>query len=254
MMQIRMRVGVAAFLLMTVVLTGGGAGARPASVRPIDVETEDCTQIPPDEVPPPALSTDDDLPLEVRVLVEPEDLGVAKEHMKLTREMFHRIGIDLKVRFQKVVAPSAWSSDLFGGPAQRDILEFMKSVFGGQRPAGVDIVYFMTRDWAGGFADCIGGVRFADRAFAFGSVDYALEGIVPVPTASEGVIAAHEIGHLLGAHHHYSNCAEAQPWGATRGDVNPCTAMSPFAATASSTFGVLERSFIRAYTAEYAKG
>ena len=230
--------------------------AAGASAGAIDYEAEDCTQIPPEEVPPPALSTDEVIPLEVRVLAEAPDLNLAKEYMKTAKETYARIGIRFKVRYQTVEAPAEWSAgpDLTDGPDQPTIFKFMKSVLGGQRPPGVDVVYFMTRHWDGGYADCIGGIRFADRAFAFGSVDYATEGVVPSPTVNEGVIAAHEIGHLLGAHHHYGNCVEPQPFAALRGDPNPCTTMWPTAAAASSTFGLLERSFIRSYAAEYAKG
>lgn len=223
---------------------------------PITLDEEDCQQIPPDDVPPPATSIDPILPLEARVLSEAGDLATVKRYMKVTKDAFARIGISLKLRYQTVVPPEEWfaGSGLGDGPTQPEILEFMKATFGGQRPPGVDVVYFMTRAWAGGFSDCIGGIRFADRAFAFGSIDYATEGLLPSPTTNEGVIAAHEIGHLLGAQHHYANCVEAQPSGALRGDTNPCTTMWPVAAQASSTFGLLERSFIRRYTAEYAKG
>ena len=232
-----------------------GPVAAGSSPTVIDYEAEDCKQVPPEETPPLALSTDEVLPLEVRVLAEAPDLTAANGYMRTTKETFARIGVRLRVRYQTVVSPQEWSAGgLTDGPDQPAIFEFMRSVVGGQRPAGVDVVYFMTRHWDGGFADCIGGVRFADRAFAFGSIDYATEGLVPSPTVNEGVIAAHEIGHLLGAHHHYANCAEAQPSSALRGDTNPCTTMWPAAANASSTFGLLERSFIRSYVAEYAKG
>ena len=254
-----MKLRIALSLLSAVALQGAAApaGALPvAEVRAtIDRGAPDCTQIPPQVTPPLAIDTSEVLPLEVRVMTEAGDLPVVKEHMAVTRAAFDRIGIRMKVRYDKVVPPVTWEIDELGsGPSQPEIFEFMKGHYGGVRPPGVDIVYFMTRYWAGGFADCIGGVAYPDLAFAFGSLDYATEGVVPSPTADEGVIAAHEIGHLLGAHHHYSNCAEALPSGATRGDVAPCTTMSPLAATASSTFGLVERSYVRYYTAEFARG
>lgn len=245
---------------LSVLVIGTVGSAAPVEERLpsgfIDAEPQECLQIPPEDLPPPAVSTSDILPLEARILVEKSDRPAARTLLTTTKEAFARIGIELKLRFQNVVPPPQWGdgSGLGAGPSQDDILAFMKEQFGGERPPGTDVVYFITRHWAGGFADCIGGIRFPDRAFAFGSIDYAFLGVVPAPTANEGVIAAHELGHLLGAHHHYSNCVEALPSGATRGDINPCTTMSPLAATASSTFGLLERSFVRAYVAEYANG
>lgn len=237
-----------------------GLAAPPAGAAPlqdagvIDLGAPDCTQIPPEDTPPLALEKTPVLPLEVRVLYEDGDLPLVKEHVAVARGAFERIGVRMKVRYDAVVPPAEWPSDPLDEPSADEIFAFVKSHYGGQRPAGVDLVYFMTSHWSGGIADCIGGVRFPDRAFAIGSIDYAVEGTVPSPTANEGVIAAHELGHLLGAHHHYSNCSEALPSGATRGDVNPCTTMSPLATTASSTFSLLEASFIRHYVAAYAKG
>ena len=243
------------------VLTSITAAAPPAAAgllrepAVIDRAEPDCTQIPPEVTPPVAVETTPVLPLEVRVMYEAGDLPVVKEYMGVARDTYSRIGVKLKLRYDEIDPPDEWNVDTIGaGPSQPEIFEVMKDYYGGERPPGVDLVYFMTRYWAGGFADCIGGVRFADRAFAFGSIDYAIEGAVPSPSADEGVIAAHELGHLLGAHHHYSNCTEALPSGATRGDTNPCTTMSPLAGTASSTFGLLERSYVRYYVERYAKG
>ena len=236
-------------------------GAAPAAAAPlgepaaIDRELEDCTsEITPEVVPPPAIATDPILPLEARVMVEPADLAVAKDHLAVTRTAFEQIGIKLKIRYDRVQVPDTWTKGFFAEPTGDEIFAFMKDHYGGKRPDGVDLVYFITSYWSGGLADCVGGVRSPESAFAFGSLDYKFEGSVGIPTADEGVIAAHEMGHLLGAHHHYSNCAEALPSGALRGDFNPCTTMSPAAATASSTFGLVERSFVRYYTERYAEG
>ena len=247
----------AAIALVTALVGAGAAGARPVDrldAPVIDAEAPDCQQIPPESTPPLATDVSEVLPLEARILIEPGDRPTAEALLETTVDAFARIGIRLKLSYQEVRVPAWGDAEDLGGPTQAEILRFMKQTVGGRRPKGTDLVYFMTRHWDGGFADCIGGVRYADRAFALGSIDYAIEGIVPSPTAHEGVIAAHELGHLLGAHHHYSNCAEALPSGAVRAEVNPCTTMAPLATVASSTFGVVERSFIRAYVAEYAKG
>ncbi len=246
---------VVALAMMAALSVGQPATARGDSIPVIDVVERDCTQIPPDEVPPPALSTEDVLELDVRVLFERGDKATVKDHMRTTEFAFERIGIEIVATYDRLEIPESWNT---GGGLSPDAGSdehwgLMKDHYGGTRPTGVDVVYFFTRYWGGGMADCIGGVALPQRAFAFGSFDYAIEGIVPVPTVDEGVIAAHEIGHLLGAHHHYSNCVEAPARGAVEGQAAPCTTMSPAAVTASAFFGLMESSFVRYYTAEYAQ-
>lgn len=223
--------------------------SRPAVEQHVDDE-RDCQQIPPERVPSPLADDGKVLPMEVRVLVDRRDLAVARKHMAVTVGVFQRIGIALRVSYDAVQLPS------FRGA--RDVREaafgYARARYGGQRPRGTDVVYVMTRDWAGGFADCIGGIADPTRAFALGSVDYALEGIVPAPTTDEGHIAAHELGHLLAAHHHYANCAEAQPAEALRGEPGPCTVMNPAAYSNTGSVGTLERAYFRSYAREYAKG
>ncbi len=58
-----------------------------------------------------------------------------------------------------------------------------------------------------GVAYCIGGVRYADTAFAIGEGSSPWETTLDDKTFS-AKIAAHEIGHVMGAHHHYGNCVE----------------------------------------------
>lgn len=108
----------------------------------------------------------------------------------------------------------------FTGTDAVNLVSQAKNHFGGARPAGTDLVYVLTnKDIAAapvgnavaGLADCIGGVAFPDRAFAVGEVlaDSPLNLILF--TAGTGLTAktlAHELGHLLGGHHHYANCVE----------------------------------------------
>ena len=241
--------------LLLVSLSGAGAASPRRFALTIDRVEEDCLQIPPDETPPLALNTKEPLDLQVRVMFERGDRSVVKEHMESTDLSFERIGIDLDVSYDGLRVPQEWKRRVDTSSGGRGDLHFelMKDRYGGERPKGIDVVYFFSRYWAGGMADCIGGVRFPDRAFAFGSVDYSIEGIVPAPTVNEGVIASHEIGHLLGAHHHYSNCVEAPARGALAGQAAACTTMSPSATVASAFFGVIEASFLRHYTKEYAQ-
>ena len=230
--------------------------AEPAPMRTvIDRVDQDCQQIPPEEMPPLATAIGMDLELSVRVLFARGTKKVVEQHMVTTGEAFARIGISLDDSYDRLDVPAAWitpGATLPDATAEQH-WKLIKSHYGGVRPPNTDVVYFFSPHWGGGMADCIGGVRFADRAFAFGSLDYAIESVVPAPTVDEGVIAAHEIGHLLGAHHHYSNCTEAPLLGALEGQAAACTTMSPLATSASAFFGVIERSFIRHFTEKYAQ-
>ena len=240
-----------------------GANAKGSGVRSVDIslvapvpqppfpieenEPDDCTQIPPDSLPPLAQPPFKPLKLNIRVLSEKPDLRLAKEHFETrTKTAFSRIGVELVPRYQTVVVPRGWAHTIVD---RETILDFMRSLFRGARPKRTDLVYFFTRYWAGGYADCIGGIRDPARSFAFGSIEYALEDIVPMPTVNEGDIAAHELGHLLGAHHHYANCVEPAPALPAAG--GPCTTMWPLAAGISDVFSTLETSFIRSYAETY---
>ena len=64
----------------------------------------------------------------------------------------------------------------FGGTDAQGLIDQSKALFGGARPAGIDVVYTLTskdiqaggNTAVAGLADCIGGVAFDDRAFAVG--------------------------------------------------------------------------------------
>ncbi len=106
------------------------------------------------------------------------------------------------------VAPS-YRKVRFTGRDADGLLRQAKDLYRGKRPRGVDVVYVLTSkditsggasgDNLAGLADCIGGVRYADRAFAVGEVFGSGSGI----SQGTGKVMGHEIGHLLGAHHHY---------------------------------------------------
>ncbi len=122
-----------------------------------------------------------------------------------------------------------------------EIIALAKKQLGGQRPAGIDVVYVVTDldiqvpgigNAVAGLADCIGGVALPDRAFAVGETGVLTgdEGIAIGPVAFykdlTAKIGAHEIGHLMGGHHHYQECGTAAPAAAGRGEPGPCTIMT----------------------------
>ena len=125
-------------------------------------------------------------------------------------------------------------------------------------PAGAVLVHLLTAkdlvednnpqrdgtDQILGMADCIGGVRFVGEQFSVseGRYRFAKAG---APDDLIVIGMAHEMGHLLGAQHHYGNCVE----GRTRTPLftGSCTAMSEFGPANSEIFGTFERSVLRGY-------
>ena len=122
-----------------------------------------------------------------------------------------------------------------------EIIALAKKQLGGKRPANVDIVYVVTDldiqlpgigNAVAGLADCIGGVALPDRAFAVGETGVLTGdegiGIGPVSFYKDltAKIAAHEVGHLMGGHHHYQECGTAAPTAVGRGELGPCTLMT----------------------------
>jgi hypothetical protein len=158
-----------------------------------------------------------------------------------------------------------------------DINNAARTLLGGRRPGGVDIVEVLTnRDVVGsndpvvlGVADCIGGVAHADRAFV--TAEAYIQQNIDITGAAFGIpsgvhfderlradITAHEIGHLMGAQHHYANCAE----GVSREDVlsdrgfvdaSPCDLMFNEADFNSENFGVVNGRIVRASANRYAR-
>lgn len=99
-----------------------------------------------------------------------------------------------------------------------------------------------------GVADCLGGIRYDNRAFSFseGSGEYQ-EG----PRDLSWLIASHEIGHVMGAHHHYGNCGQGSPL--TQENETPCTVMFPaMIAWNAGNFGTLEGAVVRGHAVDFA--
>ncbi|MDX6223704.1 MAG: hypothetical protein QOE64_80 [Frankiales bacterium] len=207
----------------------------------------DCFQIPPDHVPAIPADTSKRLRVSVRILSAPKDAAEVRREMPFIAHTYAKIGIAVRLSYD-TIAVRPGSID--------NLLEQAKARYGGIRPRGVDVVFLATDEFGGGgYADCVGGVAYGERAFAVGDVHYAASGAVPVPYVKAGLIAAHEIGHLLGAHHHYAECgAWAEPDTVTEGTVGPCTLMFPAAAGASGTFSPVETAYIRDYASHYAHG
>jgi hypothetical protein len=135
-----------------------------------------------------------------------------------------------------------------------------KQFVGGQVPAGMDVVYAVSDiDMSGavaGKADCIGGVRARDSAFAAGEIDLAeaplsLLGVTMFQDQSAKIMA-HEVGHLLGAHHHYANCAEGVPTETVPDALSVCTLMINDIGLASLNFSTLNGTIVRGHAVDFA--
>lgn len=147
-----------------------------------------------------------------------------------------------------------------------DAMDRLKSAHGGQRPGGVDLVYLLTAadltsgttgSGLAGRADCIGGIRYPQFAFAIGEVSKydANEASLLRSPKSTAKIFAHEIGHLLGAHHHYANCAERSTADALQpGEASyVCSLMINDVGLASLNFSTVNDAVVRGHVSEFSR-
>jgi hypothetical protein len=170
--------------------------------------------------------------------------------------------LNIKLNFKKwaLLAPTRTKRTT----DSQSIIDLSKKKFGGKRPKGFDIVYTLTDldmtapglgTAVAGQADCIGGVRYAQHAFGVGEISQ-FEDLKAGPAtfyhAATSKIAAHEIGHLMGAHHHYQDCVEGIPTELEEGEVSPCTLMTNAVDFQSLNFSVLEGAVVRGHATDFA--
>ena len=258
-----------AFLLLGAAGEPGQAGTRPPAI--FDVEDADCSATPPAAYSSSGVTdSGQDVSVEVAVLLD----GIAKPRARRLMEAAAAPYAELNVSLVPVlyrpvrIEPDAPASG--GSRATIDAgraIARAKSILGGGRPAGVDVVHVLTDkdvtlpnygSTPAGAAECAGGVQWDDKAFSIseddGVDDYSLDapGLTNVMGGTVEVIA-HEIGHLLGGLHEYKSCAEGvSPEDATNRDPSPCTLMSDVVDLASLRFGVVEGAVIRGYALEFA--
>jgi hypothetical protein len=224
-----------------------------------DDENFECMQLTPTQRAIPALNK---TPKQLRVAIL-RDRGVSASRAAFLLTNARRSYSPLKIRL--VLAREEAVS--FSGTNVHELIAQAKAHFGGRRPSGVDVVAIVTsanivNDTGGdiqGFADCIGGVGYAHRSFLV-SEDTALHGYpdggIPFgPVALYGEfpskVLAHEIGHLMGAHHHYGNCVEGVVTKLL--EVSPCTLMGPSADFISFNFSTLNGIIVRGHAEKFLK-
>lgn len=222
-----------------------------AAAAPIEIgHIPKCTEAVPAAV---ALPGGPSLKLETRVLLDGVTATRGQQVMTAAREAYSRLGISLDPSFQSVS---------FSGTDSQQLINQSKSVFGGERPAGIDVVYTLTSknitgggsEAVAGMADCIGGVAFPDRAFAvgedFSDNEATLLGF-PLGRDLSAKIAAHEVGHLMGGHHHYANCVEGLLTEPGQ-ELSPCTLMFNVIDPTSLGFSTVNGPVVRGHGEAYA--
>jgi hypothetical protein len=192
--------------------------------------------------------------LDVAVLLDGVSRALGEEIMRRAAESYAPLNVTLEVASFRAVT--------FTGTEGTAIIQQAKDFYGGERPRGADIVYVLTnKDLTdggdpilAGLADCIGGVRFATRAFAVGEaagIEPLQIGPFAIDVDAHPEIAAHEIGHLMGAHHHYANCVEGVLSGATT-DVSPCSLMFNAVDFTSLNFSQANSAVVRGHAVKHA--
>ena len=249
----------------------------------VDEERECLEPVPAALSPGPSPDDGVGIGLEVAVLSDGVPLSRAQEVVEVAKRSYAEVGVNLiPVSFTSVsLADDGMTTDLDDNPvpsgdAERLIAD-AKTHFGGARPAGADLVYLLTnkdiyvggeeggapddpgRNYGvAGLADCIGGVRFPERAFAVGELfdnEFSLfdTGTIRFYYEATAKILAHELGHLMGGHHHYANCVEGIPSELETSDVSPCTLMSNFVDFQSLNFSAVNKAVVRGHASDAAR-
>jgi hypothetical protein len=237
--------------------------AQPVRGQAIDVERE-CFEALPENIE--ALDLGQEIELSVMLLLDGTDPAVAEKVMARAAESYRPLNVKLTLKKMKEVSYTTTVSN--------ELIAAAKQTMGGIPPRGIDLVGVFTNKGmqsatggAGtvvGQADCIGGVRWSDTSFFVVSDISDIEnpttgqtgtlnslGLNPNVDATAEVMA-HEIGHLMGAHHHYSNCVEGNLSSAGPGDLSPCTLMHPMVNFASLNFSFFSGSVTRGHAVSHA--
>lgn len=233
----------------------------------IDVEGQDCLQVPPVPAPPLAPpDTADPIKLSVTVLLDGPSVAEGQAVMNRAAESYAPLGINL-------VSTYRTDGSFSGSTEGQDKIDEAKAHFGGKRPRTTtrwaDIVYVLTDTnitidgdtGLAGLADCIGGVRFDNHAFAVGESSAVLGGAFTLSQARlfadlAAEVAAHEIGHLMSAHHHNANCVEGLPpfpAGETPTELDPCTLMFNVVDFTSLNFSTVNQFYVRGEAETFAR-
>lgn len=201
----------------------------------------------------------EEIELSVAVLLDGVSEDLARRVMARAADSYSPLNIKLTVAG---VQAAAITSD-----TSTEIIQQAKDQTGGRPPFGADIAAVFTSrtmqaatGGAGtvlGQADCIGGIRAPYNAYLVATITeeepFELIPGLAIDVERGPETMAHEIGHLMGAHHHYGNCVEGvSPEDATNGDVSPCDLMFPSVEPLSINFSTFAGAVVRGHAVEFA--
>lgn len=158
-----------------------------------------------------------DVVIDVLVLLDGISEQRATAVVAAARPAYDEIGLVVSATFDTsfVASSTGMGNEMGGEPRpQADpdtMLDEARAHVGGARPDGIDAVIVMTHqdlDGIAGRADCIGGIHRPETGFAVAEAWLDDDPrLLATQRQFSAVVFAHELGHVLGAHHHYGSCA-----------------------------------------------
>lgn len=232
--------------------------------RPVfDRDVLECIEETPDQISPIDPQSDTAPIVHVLVLHDGVSVADARASMQRAAEPYERAGLRFAATYRKANFRSDGEYRGKQSAEGRRLIADAKALLKGARPKGIDVVYVLSakdlysgsssdRDYSlAGVADCIGGVRYPDRAFAVGEFDKSVKAFgLEIPPEFTAAVAAHEVGHLFGAHHHYATCS--RPAAPVAGGLDTCTIMFPDIGLAGLEFSAVNAAVVRGHAYEYA--
>jgi hypothetical protein len=161
---------VAALVAAAVAPASAGAQTGWPGPTPADDAERDCLEPVPASVSVNGVTdTGQQVALSTTVLLDGLSQAQAEQVMARAADSYAPLGIALVASYEAVS---------FRGDDAQGLIDQAKQRFGGVRPAGSDLVYVLTtkdiqaggNTGVAGLADCIGGVRYPEHAFAVGEV------------------------------------------------------------------------------------
>lgn len=206
--------------------------------------------------------TDDgqEVVLDVLVFLDGITKSSARKTLARAGDAYSPLKITLRTKLKRLsLASDGTEFDRPTLDAARALAE-LKTHVGGVRPEGVEVVHLLTDKLlylqvgpdrvygVAGVAYCIGGIRWPETSFSVGVGDSGEAGWTNDQAAQT---TAHEIGHLMGAHHHYANCVEGTPPSLCTVMFNGNLELAGVGYLRSLKFGTAESAVIRGHAVDF---